>query len=96
MEEVKGLKIKDILDCYNRHLGSVPTFRIAFYREGEDTVHYLYIKPEELDAFRATLNPDVETLDWNMAIFDVEKKTIQGEKYMTKEVIITFEVYEDE
>lgn len=95
MEDVKGLKIKDILDCYNRYLGSVPTFRIAYKREGDYGVHYLWIKPRELEAFRAIVNPDLETLDWNVAVFDVEKTTTQGEKYMDKEVVITFEVWEE-
>lgn len=34
-------------------------------------------------------------MNWNMAIFDVKKRTIKDEKYMTKEIIITFEVQED-
>lgn len=92
------MKIKDILDCYNRYLGSVPTFRIAYKREGEGEsgVNYLWIKPNELEAFRATINPDLETLDWNVSVFDIDKTTIHGEKYMAKEVVITFEVWEDE
>lgn len=91
MEDIKGLKIIDVLNCFNKHLGSVPTFRLAQY-DSNDQVHYMYIKPEELDVFCQSLNPDLQTYSWSMAIFDTEKTTIQGKKYQDKEVIITFEI----
>ena len=93
MEEVKGLKIKDILDCYNRYQGTVPTFRLAV-AGCDNKVDYLYIKPEELHTFRASVG-DIETYNWYCALFDVERTTIQGQKYMTKELIITFEIEEE-